>query len=362
MIGIVHGVGESSLNIFFSWIFIGFWLLFIIKYREKVRKFKDYNSPHNTSFFVLAVIFTGLLYLYIGYYTDLFNWNWFQDSDFYFFLNPWIFFLSFPLLMAGLSYIYTSMKKYEVIYIYKTTSIKARKFCVLILFFILILNIIFIVLISENKSFYDIYPNYTHIGLVLFLFIIFSLLIIIYGFIKKSKRSSSISQDALQRRRSQIQSISTRQPRQQRQSKQRSKPKPRTRPKPRTTTTSRPKPTRSINRQKPTPKVNKSKSARIKEIERLKPSATILSLEDFKCIFCFSLPKYPEDQRRGIVLCPNCNYPAHADEFKDWMKNNQLCSRCNSTISSSFRSNPKIIPTKNYAAAIKYYSKKENLK
>ncbi|MBY9008082.1 MAG: hypothetical protein KGD63_15175 [Candidatus Lokiarchaeota archaeon] len=289
----------------------------------------------------------------MGYYTDLLNWNWFEDSEFYFFLNPWIFFLSFPLLMAGLSYIYTSIKKNDVVYLYKTKSMKARQFCILILFFTLILNVIFIIAISEGRRFYDYYPNYTKIGLILFSFIIFSTILIIYGFLKKSKRSSITSQNAIRRRRSEIQSLSPPRTRSQRQSK------PRTR---NTTTTRRPSQHQTRTTSKPKPRQNVRKTTRIREIERLKPKAGILSLEDFKCIFCFCLPKNPEDKTRGVVLCPSCNYPAHTDEFKDWMKNTQICSRCNSNISNSFRNNPKIVPIENYVAAIKYYSKKENLK
>ena len=344
---------------------IGLWLLFLVKYREKVKKFKEFNSPHNTSFFTLAILFTGLFYLYSGYYTDLLNWNLLEDYEFYFFLTPWIFFLSFPLLIAGLSYIFSCMKKYDVVYIYKSKSIKARKFGIFILFFVIINNIIFLSFIADNENFYDFYPNYTSIGLVLFIFILFSLALIIYGIAKKSKRSSEISQDLIRRRRTQIASISTSRPRspprrqqkpknkstrsrkttsQQTKKKERSKPAPKPAPKP-----------------KPRPKPNASRERIIRELESLRPKATILSLEDFKCIFCFNLPKHPEDQNRGVVLCPHCKYPAHSDEFRGWMKNSPLCSRCNSKISNNFRQNPKIISTKKYSTVIKYFRKKEKL-
>ncbi|MFX0105165.1 MAG: hypothetical protein ACFE75_06715, partial [Candidatus Hodarchaeota archaeon] len=79
-----------------------------------------------------------------------------------------------------------------------------------------------------------------------------------------------------------------------------------------------------------------------------RPKAANLSLEDFKCIFCFKLPELPKDNGRGIILCPNCRYPAHADEFKDWLRTSGLCSRCNAPIPSNYRRNPKIISVKNY--------------
>jgi hypothetical protein len=79
-----------------------------------------------------------------------------------------------------------------------------------------------------------------------------------------------------------------------------------------------------------------------------RPKAANLSIEDFKCIFCFKLPESPNDNGRGIILCPNCRYPAHADEFKDWLRSSRLCSRCNAPIPSSYRKSPKVISVKNY--------------
>ncbi len=94
------------------------------------------------------------------------------------------------------------------------------------------------------------------------------------------------------------------------------------------------------------------------QFEKLKPKAGILSLEDFKCIFCFQEFK-PEDKGRGVVLCPHCRYPAHADEFKDWQKSSNLCSRCDSTIPAGFRRKPNVIPVKDYIAIVKEFKKKK---
>jgi len=88
------------------------------------------------------------------------------------------------------------------------------------------------------------------------------------------------------------------------------------------------------------------------------PKAGILSLEDFKCIFCFELPSIPADERRGIILCPNCRHPAHADEFKGWAQASPLCSRCDAPIPPSFLRNPKVIPIKTYLEVIKEYKRK----
>ena len=84
-------------------------------------------------------------------------------------------------------------------------------------------------------------------------------------------------------------------------------------------------------------------------------------MEDFKCIFCFELPKLPRDEKRGIILCPHCKHPAHADEFKDWLRNSTLCSRCDTQIPARFIQNPEIIPTKVYLKAIEAIRKKRRV-
>ena len=129
-------------------------------------------------------------------------------------------------------------------------------------------------------------------------------------------------------------------------------------PSPARTTTIRPSTTASRTRTTGT-KVQKPKTAISAEFEKLKPKAGILSLEDFKCIFCFKLPKFPADNRRGIVLCPNCRHPAHADEFKEWTHDSPLCSRCDASIPPSFRKNPKIISVKQYCEVIDEYKRRK---
>jgi hypothetical protein len=88
------------------------------------------------------------------------------------------------------------------------------------------------------------------------------------------------------------------------------------------------------------------------------PKGAHLTIDDFRCIFCFKLPKYSVDKGRGIVLCPVCRYPAHADEFKEWSRNSKLCSRCNAPISASYRSKPKIMSVKNYIIISKHFLRK----
>ena len=93
-------------------------------------------------------------------------------------------------------------------------------------------------------------------------------------------------------------------------------------------------------------------------LNKLKPKGTILFKEDFKCIFCFQLPKLPADEKRGIIICPHCRHPAHADEFRSWLKSSTLCSRCDRPIPINFIRNMEIIPTIVYIKAMKVIMKK----
>ncbi|MFX1239229.1 MAG: hypothetical protein ACFE8P_16135 [Promethearchaeota archaeon] len=138
-----------------------------------------------------------------------------------------------------------------------------------------------------------------------------------------------------------------------------SRPAPsRTRPTPSRTrpTPSRPKTTKTISRPAAP---SRAKTTGSVLFEKYKPKAGILSLEDFKCIFCFQLPKLPADNHRGIVLCPNCRHPAHADEFKEWTQDSPLCSRCDAPIPPSFRRNPVIISAKQYTEVIDEYKRRK---
>jgi hypothetical protein len=101
---------------------------------------------------------------------------------------------------------------------------------------------------------------------------------------------------------------------------------------------------------------------KVAQFEALRPKAGVLSMDDFKCIFCFQAPQLPADAHRGFVICPNCKHPAHADEFRDWMTNSNLCSRCNAALPVDFRTNPKVVPATTYLDAIKYFQQKAKSK
>ncbi len=95
-----------------------------------------------------------------------------------------------------------------------------------------------------------------------------------------------------------------------------------------------------------------------KNYDQLKPNESQITIDDFKCVFCFHLPQVPADERRGIVLCPKCRHPAHADEFRNWMKNSSLCSRCGYPIPEDMRHELEVIPTKEYLEIIGEFTRR----
>jgi len=338
---------------------VGLWFNYLIKFFEKTRNYREYNSPHNTSFFILSVIFIGLFYLYTGYYSELFNQNLIDESISGIFLTPWISIFSLPFLVYGLYSIYSCIKKYEVVYLYKQRSVNADKFAIGLSIFIFICNITFLVLILNQQPILNFDPVYHYPDLVFVFFTLLILILSVYGGISKEPSISELTPEMIANRRDRVRRIESTATRSIQSTPSRSTQKRYIEPRKRSRTQ---KTTRKPQtKKKKTSRSKLSKSEIIKRIKAMKPKAGILNIEDFKCIFCFNLPQYPQDKGRGIVLCPNCNHPAHADEFKDWLKSSNLCSRCDAEIPYSFRKNPKIISVKLYTKAIEYFKKKENL-
>jgi hypothetical protein len=234
-----------------------------------------------------------------------------------------------------------------------------------ILFYIIFFNVIlnyFYILVEQVYFYFDI--------MLLFMGLFLGYTFIRQGIFGSARSMPEISQDYINRRRQRFKTVSSTPIR----TTQRTKPQRTSTSKPSRTTTSKPSTARVVapRASKPGParttatrssstgtKVHKPKTAASSEFEKLRPKAGILSLEDFKCIFCFQLPKFPEDNRRGIVLCPNCKHPAHADEFKEWTHDSPLCSRCDASIPPSFRRNPKIITVKQYSEVINEYKRRK---
>ncbi|MFX0003075.1 MAG: hypothetical protein ACFE9C_01440 [Candidatus Hodarchaeota archaeon] len=371
VIGIIHGAILNSFNVFVSWLLIGIWLIFSFKVIKNIKQYREFNSPHNTAFFTIGPVFMGIFYSIWGNFTGLLGENLLEGSSLY--LSWWSILFGFPYVLYGSISLYRCFKKYNVIY-FGTKSIKARTFGYFLSFSIIIFIVIYWVSFYSYVDFYGslLIPLHFLIDLNLFIFLISTILIlIIFGFFGSRTQLPQLTREYITQRTQRLNQLGS-PPRNQRQTYRttvRTSPTPSTRTVTRTSRT-----TSQSSRSTPNGRIQ-SRSSRVtssthsstrsttqKPIRNFKvyrPRAANLSIEDFKCIFCFKLPEYPKDNGRGIILCPNCRYPAHADEFKDWLRTSVLCSRCNAPIPLNFRRNPKIISVKNYMIICKDFLKKK---
>ena len=369
LIGVIHGLISASLNNLITWILIGFWLVFTIKLFENIKRHREFNSPHNTAFFVIIPLLIGVFYSIWGSFTGILGENLISGSNFYF--SFWSLIFGLPFVIYGSHSLYRCFKKYRVIY-FGTRSVKARG-----IGFIIALSIIFFIILYWI-AFYNI-SEFFDSALILLRFSLdlnlLALLIMtlfnlfIFGFLGKTSSIPELTRDYIARRTSRINDLTT--PRNQTYSVRRTRQDIQTPSTNRTTSTSTirsqtsrisPNSQSRVQRTKTSKKVRVKSSQtvpRIQDMNKFKPKGSFISEEDFKCIFCFKLPKLPEDKNRGVVLCPNCKHPAHADEFKDWMQTSNLCSRCSASISPSYSRNPKIISVKNYMIIYRYFLKKK---
>jgi hypothetical protein len=376
IIGIIHGGILNSVNIFVSWLLIGIWLTLSFKVLKNIKQYREYNSPHNTAFFTIIPVFIGIFYSMWGNFTGLLGENLLEDT--YLYLSWWSFLFGSPYILYGSISLYRCFKKYNVIY-FGTKSVNARKFGYVL--GISIISFIIIYWISFYSSIDDTDTYIVDLNLLILL-ISTILIVIIPGLFGAQSRLPQLTREYITQRTNRLNQLtsprSNSSPRRTRDSVRtttRSSPTPSTRTvtsrsrsvshSSRTTptthrrsTTSRSKvSTRSVSRGPTGTQVRSKQSTRkISNFNIYKPKAARLSSEDFKCIFCFNLPKFPEDKGRGIILCPNCRYPAHADEFKDWLRSSNLCSRCNAPIPVNYRKNPKILSVKNYIVILKHFT------
>jgi hypothetical protein len=384
IIGIIHGAIVNSFNVFVSWFLIGIWLIFTFKVLKNVKQYREYRSPHNTAFFTIGPVFVGIFYSIWGNFTGLLGENLLESTDLY--LSWWSILFGFPYVLCGSISLYRCFKKYRVIY-FGTKSVSARKFGyvlgISIIFFISVYWISFYSLIDFYESL--IVPIHFLIDLNLLILLICTILIILVaGLFSSQTQLPQLSRDYIAQRTNRLNQLtSPRRNNTPNRSRQRVRTTTRSNPTPsssrvtrtsrsvsqssrstptgrsRSTTTKTKASSRTVSRGPTGTKVRKKQSTtRITNFNLYKPKAARLSSEDFKCIFCFKLPKVPEDNGRGIILCPNCRYPAHADEFKDWLQSSNLCSRCNAPIPASYRRNPKTLTVKNYVVVLKHFVKK----
>ena len=365
LIGSVHGLNSISLNIFLTWVFIGLWIFFIIKIFENIKQHREFNSPYNTAFFVILPLFIGIFYSMWGYYTSFFGENLIMNSNIYFSL--WSLIFGFPFVLYGSYSLYRCFKKYNVIY-FGRRAVKAKVVGFLLSFSIIFGIILYWIIFYSIIEFFNYLLIPLHFSLDLNLLIIFILTIlnlILFGFLNPQRRLAPLTREYIAQRTRRVNALTRPSIHNQRVETTSRSTSPSTRTVTRSSTASyrssriTPKSKSHARRPTITTETKKTKTnLKIRNINVYKPKAAFLTEEDFKCIFCFKLPKFPEDKGRGIILCPNCRYPSHADEFKDWLKTSNLCSRCSAPIPSSFRRNPRIISIKNYISIYKQILKK----
>ncbi|TFG03024.1 MAG: hypothetical protein EU540_00445 [Promethearchaeota archaeon] len=376
-----------SWNTFLSIVLIGLWILFTIKFFQKRKEYKEYNSPKNTSFFLLCPLGVALFYSIWSYFTGFWGENLLEDFFPRLYISLWIIIFALPYFLYSLSTLRSCFTKFYVIYIFRTRSLNARKFVIFYVIFILFVLISYMVYYNIVVFYYFFYIVQQTYYFSADLMLILVCCVLIYFFVRHAIFGSpravpELSSDYLARRRRQLEGITSTPLR---PASPRATPTTPSRPvvsRSATTRTSRPatthpstpstsRPTTSrptippVSRSTPSqqravsrPTPSRQRAVARPSYEKLMPKAGILSLEDFKCIFCFELPKMPADERRGIIICPNCRHPAHADEFKGWAQASPLCSRCDAPIPPSFLRNPKVIPVKTYLEVIKEYKRK----
>ena len=81
LIGIIHGVILDSVNVFISWVLIGIWIIVTFKVFKNVKQYREFNSPHNTAFFTILPVFTGIFYSIWGNFTGLLGENLLENTQ-----------------------------------------------------------------------------------------------------------------------------------------------------------------------------------------------------------------------------------------------------------------------------------------
>ncbi len=381
----------ESLNGFFSFILLGIWICISIEYVSKIKKLREYNSSLNNFALIFGGLGMGIFYAIWGDFTTILSEN-ANSGDINF--NTWIILFATPYMFISMILLFLCLSKYTSIY-FGNKSIYARTFIIFTSIFYILID--FFYLLMSQGVISDAIWIFNPVTSALNLLILLNLLtLILYFIIIIAKRRPSTSRFSMSRVSNRLSNIDRRisdadnfvnfarsgernaqaQARQEKERKKRQKERERERARSKKrqeqerikqTKTKKTKKSYSSPRTQRSTSTSSSRSqqytsssstsSRKKELLRMRPKTGALTKDDFKCIFCFELPT-TSDGHRGIVVCPNCRYPAHVDEFKNWMRTSNLCSRCDGVISSSFRRNPKVIPVKEYLRAYKFWKKK----
>ena len=369
---------NESLNGFFSIIFLGIWICISIEYVSKIKQLREYSSSLNNFALIFGGLGIGIFYAIWGDYTTILSEN-ANSGNLNF--NTWIILLAIPYMFFSMILLFLCISKYTSIYL-GNKSIYARTFIIFTSIFYIFIDFFYLLMsqgvISDTIWIFD--PETSALNLAILLNL---LTLIFYFIIIIAKRRPSTSRFSMSRVSNRLTNIDRRikdadnfvnsarrgerdaqvQSRQEKERRKRQKERERVRSRKRQEQEKiRQTKARKTKKSYSSPRIQRSTSSsstssRKKELLRMRPKTGALTKDDFKCIFCFELPT-TSDGHRGIVLCPNCRYPAHVDEFKNWVRTSHLCSRCDGVIPSSFRRNPKVIPVKEYLQAYKFWKKK----
>jgi hypothetical protein len=426
LIGIAIGLyliidSNDSDNLIITWILVVIWVFFTISWINRIKRIRDFNSPHDSAYLTLGSLMIYVYYGIWGNYTAILQeslWNLFDYG-----INIWTTLFSFPYFLYSLFGLSKCFRKFSSVYI-GTHPLNSKKFAI---FSIILLWTIIIGSFLYIDGYFSIpYVSITLYSTEMNMFLIITgifaiILILIIATLGKNNTSYSTNnterrrtrinnqiqdadrlsnktreaeQNALRRKRkkekvkrtqreiderarnrrakeskeqeerrkreraTQLRRDGLRRKREKEQKEKRRKPQSTTRKNQQNRrnqqSSSKVAPTSTTKSKKK--KVDADKQKRY--FLSLRPKTGTVEQNDFQCIFCFDLPKTGDEKtHKGIIVCPQCKYPSHADEFFEWVLASDLCSRCGSEIPRSFRNNPKVISIKNYLAAMKYLIK-----
>ncbi|MHA1674846.1 MAG: hypothetical protein ACTSYI_14620 [Promethearchaeota archaeon] len=374
---------QQDINGFFSYLLLGIWICFSSEFFIKVKKNKEYLSDQNYFSLVAGSSIIGSFYGMWGDFTTILTLS--PDGLTFVNFNFWQLIFSLPYLLIGAVYLALCTKKYFYVH-FGSKSINAMGTSIILSLGIIAADGIYLISHQTflNLIIANIDPNTNDINVLILIQAIYALFIFVFALITRPSGLSSYSANRVsnrlgnidrqladadrvanraRQRERQARSTSDRdqkrraEEKRKRDEERRKQENRRNRNRSSSTKKRQSKPASRQKSQKSQKSQKMTKNLTKQQLLQMKPKTGILTADDFKCIFCFELPS-SSDNNGGIILCPNCRYPAHADEFKQWIKSSSLCSRCDGTIPASFRRNPKIISTKHYLQAYKFWKKK----
>ncbi|MHA1618045.1 MAG: hypothetical protein ACTSVZ_02115 [Promethearchaeota archaeon] len=389
---------QQDINGFISYLLLGIWICGSGEFFIKVKKNKEYLSDQNYISLIAGSLLLGSFYGMWGDFTTILTLS--PDGPSFLSFNFWQLIFALPYILIGAVYLALCTKKYFYVH-FGSKSMNARGTSIILSLGILVIDGIYLIsnqtilnLIIDNLN-----PHINNFNLLILIQAAFALFFFVFALITRPSRLSSFSanrvssrlgsidrqiadasrvENRARQRERQARSTTNRDQRR-RADQKRKRDEERKRQESRrnrnrsssraissrssssrsrsSTSSTKKRQSKPVSRQKSQKSQKMTKNLTKQQLLQMKPKTGILTTDDFKCIFCFELPSN-SDRNGGIILCPNCRYPSHADEFKQWVKSSTLCSRCDGEISASFRRNPKIISTKHYLQAYKFWKKK----